>query len=147
MSYSLGNQRPIVARIGYGMFYPRIPQIYNSSIETDNGLSRSSIFLNQTNFYDQQIFPQYPYPLVNCAPLASSCTPPASLAQFAKSEISAFAHNFRTPEVHQVSVSVEREVAHRVIAEISYSFVHGQDLIRAARRQSSQTDGRELTDF
>ncbi len=53
------------------------------------------------------------------------------MTQFASSDISAFAHNFRIPEVHQVSASVEREVANRVIAEVSYSFVHGQNLIRA----------------
>jgi hypothetical protein len=113
------------------MFYPRISQIYNSTIETDNGFAPNSIFLNRNNFYDRQVFPQYPYVLVNCAPLASSCTPPPSLMQFAKSDLSAFAHNFRTPEIHQVSFTAEHEVAHRVIAEVSYSFVHGQDLIRA----------------
>src|SRR5205823_7568531 len=93
VSYSFGDQRPLVVRIGYGLFYPRIPQIYNSSIETDNGLAPNSIFLNRTNFYQQQIFPQYPDALVNCAPLANSCTPAASLTPFATSDISAFAHN------------------------------------------------------
>ncbi len=133
ISYSVGNNgdRPLVLRVGYGLFYPRIPQIYNSTIETDNGLAANSIFLNQTNFYARQIFPQYPNPLVNCAPLATSCTPPASLLQFAESDISAFAHNFRTPEVHQASMTVEREVAERVVVEVSYSFVRGQNLIRA----------------
>jgi hypothetical protein len=57
--------------------------------------------------------------------------PPANLMQFAQSDISAFAHNFRTPEVHQVSLTLEKEVANRLVAEISYSFVHGQNLIRA----------------
>jgi carboxypeptidase family protein/TonB-dependent receptor-like protein len=131
LSYAFGDQRPLVARVGYGLFYPRISQIYNSAIETDNGLAPNSIFLNQTNFYDQQIFPQYPYPLVICAPLAKSCPAPASLMQYAKSDISSFARNFRTPEVHQASLSLERELAQRVIAEVSYSFVHGQNLIRA----------------
>jgi len=131
ISYALGNDHPLVLRAGYGMFYPRIPQIYNSTIETDNGLAPNSIFLNRTNFYDQQVFPQYPYTLVQCTQLAASCAPPANLMQFAKSDISAFAHNFRTPEIHPISVTAEREVAHRVIAEVSYSFVHGQDLIRA----------------
>jgi len=51
--------------------------------------------------------------------------------QYAKSDISSFARNFRTPEVHQASLTVEREIAQRVIAEVSYSFVHGQNLIRA----------------
>jgi hypothetical protein len=131
LSYSFGNERPLVARVAYGLFYTRIPQIYNSTIETDNGLVPNSIFLNQTNYYDHQIFPQYPNPLVKCTPLASSCMPPANLLQFAQSEISAFAHNFRTPEVHQASLTLEKEVANRVVAEISYSFVHGQNLIRA----------------
>jgi hypothetical protein len=131
VSYSFGNDHPLVARVSYGMFYPRIPQIYNSTVETDNGLSPNTIFLNQTNFFARQVFPQYPYPLVNCAPLAPSCSVPANLAQFAESDISAFSRNYRTPEIHQASASMEREVAHRVIAEVSYSFVHGQNLIRA----------------
>jgi len=130
-SYAIGDQTPTVVRVGYGLFYPRIPQIYNSVVETDNGLTPNSIFLNQTNFYAQQIFPQCPFSLVNCGPLASSCTAPANLLPFASSNVSAFAHNFLTPEVHQTSVTVERELSHRVIADLSYSFVHGQDLIRA----------------
>lgn len=131
LSYAFGNDHPLVARVGYGMFYPRIPQIYNSAIETNNGLTPNSIFLNNTNYYAHQVFPQYPFPLVQCAPLAPSCTVPVNLAQFAESDISAFAHNYRTPEIHQVSVSLEREIAKRVVADISYSFVHGQNLIRA----------------
>ncbi|HEX6804508.1 MAG TPA: TonB-dependent receptor [Terriglobales bacterium] len=131
ISYIFGNERPLVARVGYGLFYTRIPQIYNSAIESDNGLAPNAIFLNNTNYYDRQVFPQYPYTLVSCPPLASNCTVPGNLMPFAESEISAFAHNFRTPEVHQTSVSLEKEVANRVVAEISYSFVHGQNLIRA----------------
>jgi hypothetical protein len=63
--------------------------------------------------------------------LANSCSVPGNLLQFAETDISAFAHNFRSPEVHQVSVSLERELADRVVGEISYSFVRGQHLIRA----------------
>ena len=131
ISYAFGDERPLVARVSYGMFYPRIPQIYNSVVETDNGLSPNTIFLNRTNFYAQQVFPQYAYPLVNCGALSTSCAVPSNLMQFAESDISSFAQNFRTPEVHQASLSLEREVAHRVVAEVSYSYVHGQDLIRA----------------
>lgn len=131
ISYAFGNDRPLVARIAYGMFYPRIPQIYNSAIETNNGLTPNSIFLNNTNFFAQQVFPQYPFPLIQCAPLAASCAVPSNLAQFSESDISSFAHNYRTPEIHQASFSLEREIARRVVAELSYSFVHGQNLIRA----------------
>jgi hypothetical protein len=115
ISYSFGNDRPLVARVSYGMFYPRIPQIYNSTIETDNGLTPNAIFLNRTQFAAQQVFPQYPFPLVSYAPLALSCDVPSNLAEFAESDISAFAHNYRTPEIHQVSASLEHEVAHRVV--------------------------------
>lgn len=131
LSYALGDEKPVVARLSYGLFYPRIPQIYNSVVESQNGLTPNSIFLNQTNYYDEQVFPQYPYSLVTCPTLAGSCSVPGSLMQFAENDISAFAHNFRSPEVHQVSASVERELGSRVIAELSYSYVHGQDLIRA----------------
>ena len=131
ISYSLGEERPLVARVAYGLFYPRIPQIYNSAVETDNGLAPSSIFLNRTNYYDRQIFPQYPYPLVQCPALQEACDVPSTLMQFAEYDISSFAHNFRIPEVHQASVILEREVANRVVAQASYSFVHGQNLIRA----------------
>ena len=130
LSYAFGDKRPLVARAAYGLFYPRIPQIYNSVAETENGLSPNSIFLNQTNYYDRQVFPQYPYPLVNCPPLAP-CSVPPDLMQFAKSDISAFAHDFRTPEIHQASLTVEREIANHVVVEASYSFVHRQNLIRA----------------
>jgi hypothetical protein len=130
-SYAIGDQTPTVIRAGYGLFYPRIPQIYNSVVETDNGLTPNSIFLNQTKFYAQQIFPQYPFALVNCAPLATSCAAPANLRAFVSSDISAFSRDYRTPEVHQASLTVELEVSHRVIADLSYSFVHGQNLIRA----------------
>ena len=130
-SYAIGDQTPTVIRAGYGLFYPRIPQIYNSVVETDNGLAPNSIFLNQTDFYAQQMFPQYPLPLVSCPALATSCTAPANLQAFVSSDVSAFAHNFRTPEVHQASLTVEREIANRVVADVSYSYVHGQNLIRA----------------
>ena len=57
LSYSIGDRRPLVARVGYGLFYPRIPQIYNSTIETQNGLTPNSIFLNQTNYLQPTSIP------------------------------------------------------------------------------------------
>ena len=131
LAYSVGNHRPLVVRAGYGLFYTRIPQIYNSTIEDDNGLTGNFLFLNNTNYYGRQIFPQYPNPLVNCTPTATVCTPPAGLLQYVQSDMSAFAHNFRTPEVHQASLSLERELSDHLTGEISYTWVHGQNLIRA----------------
>lgn len=60
LAYSVGNERPLVIRAGYGMFYTRIPQIYNSTVESQNGLSPNFLFLNNNHFYDHQIFPEYP---------------------------------------------------------------------------------------
>lgn len=131
LAYSVGDHRPLIVRAGYGLFYPRIPQIYNSTIESDNGLTGNFLFLNNTNYYDRQIFPQYPNPLVHCAPNTQSCTAPSNLLQFVQSDVSAFAHNFRTPEVHQASLSMERALADHIAGGISYTFVHGQNLIRA----------------
>jgi hypothetical protein len=132
LAYSVGHRKPVVIRAGYGLFYTRIPQIYNSTVESENGLTPNYLFLNNTNYYAHRIFPQYPNPLVNCASTATSCAAPISLLQYVQSDISAFAHNFRTPEVHQASLSLEREMAEHLTGEISCTFVRGQNLIRAA---------------
>ncbi len=131
LAYAFGDHRPLVIRAGYGLFYTRIPQIYNSTIQSQNGISSGSLFLNNTNYYSQQIFPQYPNPLVSCPQLAAVCTPPAGLEQFVKNDISSFSPNFRTPEVHQASLTMEREVANHLAVGISYTFVRGQNLVRA----------------
>jgi hypothetical protein len=44
LAYSFGNQRPVVIRAGYGIFYTRIPQIYTSAVMTDNGVTNSNLF-------------------------------------------------------------------------------------------------------
>lgn len=131
LAYSIGNQNPFVVRAGYGRFYTRIPQIYTSTIATDNGFSSANLFLNNSNFYDHQIFPQYPNPLVNCPVTLTSCTLPSAFAQHAQGDVSSFSPNFVTPRVEQASLSVEREVAHRLAIGVSYMYVHGVDLIRA----------------
>ncbi len=131
LAYSFGESRPLVVRAGYGLFYTRIPQVYNSAVESKNGLSKDALLLNNTNFYDHQIFPQYPNTLVACGSLSQACAVPDSLAQFTTSDVSAFSTTFRTPEVHQASLSMEREMPSHITAEVSYTFVHGQNLIRA----------------
>ncbi|MGH9505032.1 MAG: TonB-dependent receptor [Terriglobales bacterium] len=131
LAYSVGNARPLVIRAGYGLFYTRIPQIYNSAVQSDNGLAGNFLFLNNNNFYDHQIFPQYPNPLVKCPVNAADCQLPSGLAQLEQADVSAFSHNFKTPRVEQASLNVEREVAHRMSVGVSYMYVHGVDLIRA----------------
>jgi hypothetical protein len=131
LAYSFGNERPLVVRAGYGWFYTRIPQIYTSTIATDNGFTSANLFLNNSNYYDHQVFPRYPNPLVNCPLGATSCTLPANLEQYSQGGISAFSPNFKTPKVEQASLGLEQEVAHRLAVGVSYMYVHGVDLIRA----------------
>lgn len=128
---SLGHRTPLVLRGGAGLFYTRIPSIYNSAIETDNGENRLHLFLDAADSLDRHYFPQYPQPMVRCALYASECAVPATLRSRMESNISAFAPNFVTPSVKQASLSLERQVMTRTAVNISYLFVRGEDLIRA----------------
>lgn len=131
LAYSLGKTRPLVIRAGYGLFYVRIPQIYNSAIATDNGLTDSQLFLNNSHYYDHQVFPTYPNPLAACPITSSGCSLPAGFSQSVTHNVSAFASNFVTPRVQQTSVTIEREAAKHTTVAISYLYVHGEHLIRA----------------
>jgi hypothetical protein len=131
LAYSIGKTHPLVVRAGYGLFYVRIPQIYNSAIATENGVTDSQIFLNNTNYYDHQVFPTYPNPLFSCSLTAASCNLPAGFTEGVTNDVSAFAPNFVTPRVQQASLTLEREVATHTTIAISYLYVHGEHLIRA----------------
>ena len=129
----LGRERaaPGNSRWIWPLFYSRIPQIYTSAIQRDNGLVGNFFLLNNNNFFDHQTFPQYPNPLVSCPVNATNCQLPSGLAQLEQADVSAFSHNFKTPKVQQAGLNVEREVAHRLSVGVSYMYVHGVDLIRA----------------
>lgn len=128
---SFGEGRPWVLRGGYGIFYTRIPQIYNSAIETDNGLTNTHLILDNADFFDRMLFPTYPNPLVECGVSAVTCAAPASVTSRLTTEISSFAPDFQTPFVQQASLTVEREVARRFAIGVAYLYVHGEHLIRA----------------
>jgi hypothetical protein len=131
LAYSLGDKRPLVIRAGYGLFFVRIPQIYNAAIANDNGITDPSIFLNNTNFFNHQVFPNYPNPLVSCSLSAASCALPAGFTQGVTDPVSAFAPNFVTPRVQQGSITLEKEVGGGATVAVSYLYVHGEHLIRA----------------
>jgi hypothetical protein len=127
---SLGRRRPLIVRGGAGLFYTRIPSIYTSTIESDNGDRRLHLLLDSSDPADSPYFPSYPAPLVGCAADATTCAPPAALRARMTTEVSAFAANFQTPFVQQASLAVEREVLARTAVNVSYLYVHGQHLIR-----------------
>ena len=131
LAYSIGRDHPLVIRAGYGLFYVRIPQIYNSAIATENGITNASVFLNNSNYYDHQVFPAYPNPLVACPVLSASCSLPSGFTEGVTNNVSAFASNFVTPRVQQASLTLEREVASHTTVAVSYLYVHGEHLIRA----------------
>ncbi|HEY3619926.1 MAG TPA: TonB-dependent receptor, partial [Candidatus Sulfotelmatobacter sp.] len=130
LAYSFGNARPLVVRAGYGIFFVRIPQIYNSVIETENGITDASLFLNNSNYYDHQVFPSYPNALVSC-PLDANCALPAGFNQGVTKRVAAFAPNFVTPRVQQASLTLEKEVVSRTTVALTLLNVRGEHLIRA----------------
>ena len=131
LAYSIGNERPLVIRAGYGLFYTPIPQIYTSTLATENGLSSANLILDNMNYYEHQVFPTYPAPLANCPPTSVFCAHPSTITNYLSSNVAAFSPNFVTPRVHQASLTLERELANRFAGGISYQYVHGQNLIRA----------------
>lgn len=131
LAYSFGKAHPLVVRAGYGIFFVRIPQIYNSAIATDNGVTDSQVFLNNTDYYGHLAFPSYPNPLVVCPPTALNCALPAGFTEGVSHEVSAFATNYVTPRVQQASVTFEKEVAGHTTVTLSLLNVRGQHLIRA----------------
>jgi hypothetical protein len=131
IGYSFGNQRPTMVRAGFGIFYTRIPQLYQTAVTNDNGLSDNFISLDNTVSAQEQVFPAYPGAAVNCPRGPVSCTIPAAWQSYATNEVAAFAPNFKTPRVQQASLSVEREMGAGFMGTVSYLFVHGVDMIRA----------------
>jgi hypothetical protein len=131
IGYSLGDEHPLMVRAGFGIFFTRIPQIYQSAVMNNNGLTDSFLFLDNTNYYQNQVFPTYPNPAFICPHTPATCTLSAEWHQFASSEVSAFAPNFKTPRVQQGSLSLEREMPGGFTGTLSYLYVHGVDMIRA----------------
>lgn len=130
-AYAIGDERPLMIRGGWGIFYARIPSMYASQIELDNGINRTHAYLDNSNYYDNLVFPTYPNPLVSCSAGTKFCTAPSTIQGSLTTEIAAFSPNFRMPFAQQASVSIEREIATHTTLGISYQYVEGERLIRA----------------
>jgi hypothetical protein len=131
LAYAIGEQRPLMVRAGFGIFYTRIPQIYQSTVINDNGITDRFISLDNTDYYQHQVFPSYPNAAVNCPKGPVACSLPASWQPFATKQVAAFGPGFKTPRVQQASLRLEKELADGLTGELSYLYVHGVDMIRA----------------
>ena len=134
IAYAIGSHHPLMMRAGFGTFYTRLPQMYESSVINNNGLHNGNIFLDTMD--QNPMFPAYPNSLVNCPRGPVTCVVPDSIQKYLTGDtlsrdISAFAPNFKTPKVEQASLSLEKEIGNRFIGGVSYLYVHGVDLIRA----------------
>jgi hypothetical protein len=131
LAYAIGDRRPVVVRAGFGVFYVRLPQVYQSAVINDNGVTDEFLSLDNTDYYQHKVFPTYPNVAVNCPRGPVRCTLPASWQQYATNEVAAFGPNFKTPRAEQGSLRLEREFADGFTGELSYLYVHGVDMIRA----------------
>ncbi len=129
-AYSLRGDHPLVVRGGAGLFYMPIPAMYASQVANDTGQS-SQLFLNLMQPAQAALFPTYPNTLVNCPAGTPVCTPPASLAPYLTTTISAFAPNFKTPHTEMATLGVQREFGQHIVASASYEYVHGINEIRS----------------
>ncbi len=142
IGYAFGDVHPVMVRAGFGIFYTRIPGLYQSAVINNNGLNDDFLFLDNSVASEQQVLLEHPYPnaVVSCPRGPVACPLPASLLDAlpqqvapgaVSAEVSAFAPDFRTPRVQQASLSLARELHGGFSGTLSYLFVHGVDLIRA----------------
>jgi hypothetical protein len=130
-AYSIGDSKPLVVRGGFGIFYTRIPSIYTSTVQMDNGMAQNHLFLINSQIEDAALFPKYPNVLLDCGINAQECIAPAAMSPSLTTEIAAFAPDFQIPYVKQSSLTLEREIVADTAIAVSYLFVQGEHLIRS----------------
>ena len=130
-AYSVGDRHTTVIRGGAGLFYMPIPAMYAAQVATENGLQQSHLRLDLMQPAQAALFPTYPVPLVNCPPGTLACKPPAALAPYLTTDVSAFAPNFQTPHTAQANIAVQQQLGRNLTASASYSYVHGMNQIRS----------------
>jgi len=98
---------------------------------SDNGVTNQFLSLDNSDYFQHQVFPTYPNAAVSCPRGPVTCSLPVSLQQYATNDIAAFGGGFKTPRAQQGSLRLEREFADGFTGELSYLYVHGVDMIRA----------------
>jgi hypothetical protein len=113
-------------RGGYGLYYGRVPNSFLSSAVTNTGglgsqLSAQSITPTTTGLVDANgnpiATPSFPSVL--------SATPTRSSAGLS---ITTIAPNFQNPEVHEIDLILEREIARNTVVSVSYLFTKANHL-------------------
>jgi hypothetical protein len=174
LAYSIGNEKPLVVRAGYGMFYTRIPQIYTSTIATDNGLNSVNLILDNS-VYDREQFTAYPNTLASCPIKAGFCVPtyysvPSfSTWQMTRSMTCPFPpcinpltrpittlgainqfESAASSVYHGATLSVRRRMTNGFYVRLAYTFAHatddGQDALVAGRPVTVQNSYSTISD-
>lgn len=130
-AYGVGRHRPLMIRGGFGLFYTQVPTMYASQVAMNNGMSQSRLRLDMMKPAQAALMTSYPNPLVNCPRGTLVCVPPASLAPYLTTTVSAFAPDFQTPYTEHASLTVQRELPGKVVASASYQYVRGVNLVRS----------------
>jgi hypothetical protein len=79
LAYAIGDQRPLMVRAGFGIFYTRIPQIYQSAVINNTGLNTTFLQLDNMDINQGPFFPAYPNAAVDCPRGPVACTLPDAL--------------------------------------------------------------------
>ena len=115
-----------VLRGGYGIYYGRVPNTFLSSVITNTGglgsqLSAQSIQPITTGLVDGSGNPILPPNFPNVL----SATPTRSSAGLS---ITTVAPNFQNPQVHEVDIIFERQIAKNTVVSASYLFTSAKKL-------------------
>ena len=110
-----GNGKTTI-RLGYGLYFGRVTNglLLNNLLNTGSPLGQYTSATQKPNMATAPLFP-------NIVAAASGSAP---TSQF-------FSSNYRNPQVHEFDFSVQREIAHGTILQVSYMGALGRELPNA----------------